>query len=290
MPLRNVNARAVEVFVEQREEEGASRSTIARELVILRGTLKLAIHHGVFTTPIERVMPLEYATKYVPRKRWLTPEQAEAMYSELPTDRRGWFAFVLATGARRSEVDAWEKRDAVELDADAWDVRIRGTKTDAADDTIPITSIQRAWFDRAMSLASKSGPAFGPWGNVLRGLEHARLRLLACDKHRAKWGRARKGCAKCAKRPPMPEKVSPNDLRRSLGWWLRDAGVSPHLIGRILRHVDSRMAERVYAKGSREGLRSLIEAQIAVPRFVRDKKKPRGQMRRSGRPKRKKTA
>jgi hypothetical protein len=58
--------------------------------------------------------------------------------------------------------------------------------------------------------------------------------------------------------------VSPNDLRRTLGYWLRDAGVEPHLIGK----VDSRMAEMVHAKGSKAGIRSPLEAQISVRNAV----------------------
>lgn len=42
------------------------------------------------------------------------------------------------------------------------------------------------------------------------------------------------------------------DLRRSHGKALAALGVAPHLIGGMLRHTDSRMAERVYAKPERE--------------------------------------
>ena len=46
--------------------------------------------------------------------------------------------------------------------------------------------------------------------------------------------------------------------------WLRDAGVEPHLIGKVLRHTDSRMAERVYGKGSKRGIAIQLATQIRL--------------------------
>jgi integrase len=52
--------------------------------------------------------------------------------------------------------------------------------------------------------------------------------------------------AAACRRAGVP-RVTPRDLRRSHGKALAAAGVAPHLIGRMLRHTDSRMAERTYA-------------------------------------------
>lgn len=271
-PLRTVDAALVAKYIETREDEGAAPRTIARELVVLRGALKLAVHLGTFTVPLERVMPLDYAPRYKPRERWLTQEHALAMYDELPEERRGWFAFALATGARRSEVE----RARIE-DIDDALVFVRGTKTRASAGSVSIVSLQQPWLERAREHAQREGPAFPRWTNVLRGLDHARLRLETCAKCRAgkrddgkRRGTPDPECPRCAAMPRIG-RLSPNDLRRSLGMWLRNAGVEPHLIGKVLRHTNSRMAELVYARGSQGAIGTLIEAQIrahAVPETV----------------------
>ena len=258
LPLERVDAALVARYIEQREAEDAHPRTIQRELVVLRGALKLALHVGRYATPLERVMPLGYAPRYVPRKRWLTPDEARRLLAALPAERRRWVAFVLATGARKSEV---ERAELVDVAADHSTVRLRGTKTADADADVPITSLQRPWLELAMHGANEEGPAFGVWTNVLRGL--------------------RKACAR-AKIPSC----TPNDLRRTLGYWLRDGGVEPHLIGKVLRHVDSRMAELVYARGSKRGLHSLLEAQLSVRHAVRDADARQRQQRRQRRGKR----
>jgi len=276
MPLRLVDARLVATYIEKREEEGAAPRTIGRELVVLRGALKLAIHLGTFTVPLERVMPLDYAPKYKPRERWLTQEQALAMFNELPEDRRGWFAFALATGARRSEVERARFADIGDET-----VFIRGTKTAASSAPISVVSIQKPWLELARKHARREGPAFQTWSNALRGLDHARLRLETCAPCRAGKRDDRKArgtpdpeCPRCAAMPKIG-KISPNDLRRSLGMWLRNAGVEPHLIGKVLRHTNSRMAELVYARGSQAAIGTLIEAQIRAHATKKKRKKRR---------------
>ncbi|HEY1956008.1 MAG TPA: tyrosine-type recombinase/integrase [Polyangiaceae bacterium] len=289
-PLRTIDAALVAKYIETREREGAAPRTIARELVVLRGALKLAIHLGTFTTPLERVMPIDFAPKYKPRERWLTQEHALAMFEALPEERRGWFAFALATGARRSEVE----RARIE-DIDDALVYIRGTKTAASAGSVSIVSLQAPWLERARTHAEREGTAFPHWSNVLRGLDHARLRLETCPKCRAGKGPNCIGpngnklfrgtpdpeCRACEAMPKIG-KISPNDLRRSLGMWLRNAGVEPHLIGKVLRHVNSRMAELVYARGSQGAIGTLIETQIrahAVPQNVPQRRKRTGRAR-----------
>jgi integrase len=291
MPLRNVNAVLVEQYITTREEESAAPNTIARELVVLRGMLKVAIHHGTFVTPLERVMPLGFDAKYEPRSRWISQDEALRLFNELPIERRGWFAFALATAGRRSEIERARLED---FGDDA--VYMRGSKTKASRSETPITSIQKPWLERARKHAAKGGPAFGPWTNALRGLAHACSRLSTCSDCRK--GRRRDGLARgtpdplClgCKRTPRFERVTPNDLRRSVGWWLRDGGVDPHLIAKVLRHVDARMAEKVYARGSKRGVLESIEAQLAVRNFVRNSRARTTKLRQRRRAKARKTA
>jgi len=277
MPLDRVDAARVHDYITQREREGAHARTIQRELVVLRGMLKLAIHHGRFALPLERVMPIGFAPRYVPRTKWLACDVAWKVFDELLPSRRGWFAFAIATGARKSEIEAAELSDIGDDE-----VFIRGTKTPGSEDTVPITVLQRPWIEAARKYAKKTGPAFGAWTNVLRGLRHATDRVstcASCRRGKRRDGRARgtpdPQCDACRKTPRV-EHVTPNDLRRTLGMWLRDAGVEPHLIGKVLRHTDSRMAERVYGKGSKRGIAMQLATQIRrgtpdlrVPKTVR---------------------
>ena len=55
--LADVDARAVDAFIEQRLEEGASRNTIHKELTVLRGALEGAKRRGEYPRDISAVMP-----------------------------------------------------------------------------------------------------------------------------------------------------------------------------------------------------------------------------------------
>jgi hypothetical protein len=182
MPTHNITASLVAKYIEQREEEGANPRTIQRELIVLRGALKLAIHRGTFTTPLERVMPLGYAPKYVPRTRWLSWDEAHRIFDELTEDQhRGWFAFTLGAGARKSETEKAKLSDITT----EW-VYVGGTKTPDSDGAVPVTSFQRPWLELAKKYGAKHGPAFGVWTNVLRALRRATERLSTCPACRKK--------------------------------------------------------------------------------------------------------
>ncbi len=56
--------------------------------------------------------------------------------------------------------------------------------------------------------------------------------------------------------------VSPNDLRRTFGTWLRLQGVAPHFIGVAMGHADSRMVERVYGRMPEENLRAALNEHV----------------------------
>jgi hypothetical protein len=55
--LASVDARAVDRYIETRLAEGAARNTIQKELVALRGTLKVAKRRGEFAGDIPAIMP-----------------------------------------------------------------------------------------------------------------------------------------------------------------------------------------------------------------------------------------
>ncbi len=136
------------------------------------------------------------------------------------------------TGARRREVFAAQVGD---VNAKAWTVKIRGTKTDLAAGTIPIPTLMRA-------LHKHTGAGtYAPWGNARRDL------ALYCVK------------------AGVPV-VTWNDLRRTFASLLVQAGVAPHLVAKLLRHKTTAMVDRVYGRQTGESLAGLIEHQIAGSR------------------------
>lgn len=281
-PIDVIDAARIDAYTAQRLGEGAARSTIGKELSVLSVVLGLARRHRQYPYALDEVMPKGWGSDYVPRKRALSPEElgrllADLMNDDLPMmrgragpprqlgskrsrrdplppktssyertrhrsmkNRAAQVAFIVATGARWSESERARRED---VDWSTGLVLVRGSKTPDAWDHVPILATTAPLLRIALEHGREEGELFEPWQNVRRDL-HAVCRRL--------------GIAP----------VSPNDLRRTTGTELRERGVEPHLIGKVLRHVDSRMAERVYASLANAGaLKRLLEERVggAVP-------------------------
>jgi integrase len=113
---------------------------------------------------------------------------------------------------------------------------------------VPITDVTRP----LLKIAAAHWPPFEPWP----------------------WSNG--ALRKLAKRLGI-EHFSPKDLRRTHGQWLRGKGVEPHLIGRVLGHADSVMADRVYAQGDEGAIATLVRRAIRTGRRKRPNvvRKPR---------------
>lgn len=233
-----VTAQVVDGYVSKRMAEGASSSTVHKELSTLRGCLRLAARHGRFRRPLEQVMP-ELERNYVPRSTALTLEQVTVLMAELQPHRANHVAFIVATSARWSESLA-----AAPVDVGETSVRLRGTKTALSARTVPRLAV----FRPLLQTACPSLP-FEPWGNVRRDL-----------------------AAACA-RAKLPA-VTPNDLRRSSATILRSLGVDPQAIAPFMGHADSRMVERVYGRIQPDRLGSLID-QVTGTQDAQSREKPR---------------
>jgi integrase len=98
---------------------------------------------------------------------------------------------------------------------------------------------------------------FDPWSTSERG--------AACGGANGTlfraWSNARRDLADACRRAGIA-KVSPNDLRRTYGTWLRLGGVEPSLIGAAMGHADSRMVERVYGRMPAESLQSALRKRV----------------------------
>lgn len=280
MPVANINNERVTKYIETREDEGAAALTIKRELDELRRMLKVAIHRGWFHTPLERVMPLKFDPEYEPRKRWMTPTELAKLCAELGPDRGAWVSYAVAAMCRLGEMRRAMKGD---VDFQAETVLVRGTKRKQkkAWKKVAITSLQEPLVRFALkhTKALPDGRLFRPWASVHRDLKSACARLSTCTACRKKrLLRPAAGCAGC-KAATFPY-VTTNDFRRTMGHWLKHAGLDTKLIGEQLRHASDEMAQRVYATGEESLVADLIRQRVtAVPQVVPErirKAVPRG--------------
>jgi integrase len=217
----DVNALALEDgkrYVAQRLAEGAARPTVQKELVTLRRALAGAHEVGLFTKDPRAVVP-RFKVRYVPRRRWLTPDQAGALLGVLQLHRQLWVGVAVYTGARYSEIAGLRWDD---IDFARKTVHLRGTKTEGSDRVVPLAA-----------------PLARALGRVRRG-RHARLVVGA-------WGNVRRDLAAACARAKVPT-VSPNDLRRTFASWLKQAGEDSFIVAQLLGHSSSRMVELVYGR------------------------------------------
>lgn len=240
--LASLNAARLDGYVKTRHGEGAQSPTIHKELTTLRGVLKLARRHGLFPHALDEVMPLvEGASE--PGTRHLTEQQVPKLLAHLAPKRAAFCAFIVATGADLASVESAELGD---VDLKTGTILVRGTKTNHRWRTVPILKP----FAKLAERAAKGLP-FEPWGNVRRDLE------VAC------------------RRAKVP-RVTPRDLRRTHGSILRQRGVEPHLIGKMLGHADSRMVEKVYGQLPADALGKLLSARVGTQTTQSKRKRGKG--------------
>jgi len=245
-------ARMVDLYVTTRLDEGAAHNTVQKELSVLRSVFKVAKRRGEWRGEVATVMPDGFSAEYVPKKTFLTGPQVQRLLPELSPDYAAQAAFFIAVGPRSAEALRARRED---IDLQAGQVWIRGTKTDLSEAFVPIVGAAWDLLEYALKHArgGEGGAMFGRWSNIRRDLhqacERAQLKLIA--EHLPKgvrWAELpEKEQQEWIARLPFP-RVSPNDLRRTLSTWLRQHGVEPQLIAPVLRHRDSRMVERVYGR------------------------------------------
>ena len=237
--LARIDARVVDDYSEKRRFDGAAENTIAKELATLRASLKLCKRRKLWVGDVQAVMPVGFETQYQPRTRFLTVPEMQRLLPQLPSKHAAVVAFIVATGADWSAVARATRGDVA---SDLMMCTIHGSKNRyRRNRLVPIaTHEQRTLLGYALAHADGVGGAlFGPWINVRRDLRAA-----------------------CARAGVLP--VSPNDLRRTFGTWLRQQGVDPSLIAPAMGHADSRMVERVYGRLPPEDLRDQIAAAVSV--------------------------
>lgn len=243
---------SVRAFVMTRRKQAGARAgqciqeaTIHKELESLRKALRLCKKAGLYQNDPDTVVPIDILENpnQARRRRWLPYEEYKRLLACLDMDRRDYVVMWCQTGMRRSELYAVQPHD---IDFERKELRVRGTKTDGAERTIPLT-------EAAMSVLRRralSPPMFPEWTNNNRDL------LRACQ---------RAGL----------ERISLNDLRRTFASWLANARdpASERACAELMGHTDSRMLRKVYSQISdetkRRAIRSLPSLGPAKPATVR---------------------
>lgn len=233
--LGDVDAQLVDEYIATRLGEGTKKSTIGKELTALRGVLKLARRHRLFPRSLDEVMPERWEGASVPKERWCQADEVWRIMAQLPAHRAAVVAFHVATGSNMAECMRAQPED---VDGDT--VFLRGTKRQSRRRMAPVMPWGKPFLAYAIENGSdsKGRPMFRDWTKAMR------------------WD-LRRVCDKLG----IPG-VTSNDLRRTYGQWLRQAGVEPALIAVTMGHADSRMVERVYGRVPVDKLRGLIDRQL----------------------------
>ncbi|MGD0674036.1 MAG: tyrosine-type recombinase/integrase, partial [Polyangiaceae bacterium] len=216
--LAKIDARKVDGYIAERENEGASSHTVAKELTALRMLLKHARRRGEFDKELSQVMPVGFAAGYKPRERRVTESEAWALIHELPNGAAHYVAFVCATTAR----DLAAKR-AKGRDLTPEGIRVHDRKTKQATRTVPLTAVTEDFARYAFQGVGPDAHVAGDLGSLRHALRRACTRLKLAP-------------------------LSPNDLRRSVAHWLLERGVPRDAAAAFMGHGSTKMLDLVYGK------------------------------------------
>ncbi len=237
--LGRLDPEHVERYIATRLREGASKHTVHKELVVLRGALKTRKKQGGDPSIVPR-----FKAEYVPRENYLTPDQFMRLTEELvpvrpnakPATlaaaldrrmRRTLYCLLIAfTSARRGELEKlrWE-----DVDLARGLIHVPKGKTVKRD--VPITNVLRPWLE---AMHAGTGPVVEPWGSVGRDMP------AAC---------ARAGVPRC----------TPNDLRRTFASWQVQGGVPLKAIANLMGHKSTRMVDLVYGRLGPDDYRAAMD-------------------------------
>jgi integrase len=272
-PVADISADRIDDYISKREEEGAAPNTIYKELVALRQLLKAAHRKGWCEDP-GQVMPVGYSPKYKASKVFIHVDRWWDYIRAFPVHRGAEIAYQLATGANESEV-----RRARREHVTRQDVFIDGTKRESRKRHVPITGLTRPFLEFALKYASgKGGLLFDNWafGSKFRDMNRAAVRAGL-----ARWvdpegkpldtitnltridGKRVKLCEDARLVNVLQPDVefrgfSSNDMRRSFGSALAQAGVPFEIIAKCMGHESTRMVYLVYGQMRPQDIRSAV--------------------------------
>lgn len=250
-PLAAFTSEAIDKFVDTRLHEGVTKHTVHKELAVLRQILKHCKRRGWFRQEVEQVMPVGFSpdykpeTDFLPMEKWgllldggwidahdgVSKHDAFVKWSDdrkrvciepMRKDRAAHVAFMIATGANLEE-SFRAKREHINVDGRA--IYIDGTKRETRKRFVPINKINARLITRVLLDApgKKGEPLFNRWDKMWRDLGD-RCRKLG-----------------------LPH-LSSNDLRRTYGSILAQAGVPFEIIAKLMGHSSVNMVFKVYGQ------------------------------------------
>ncbi len=246
--LRAIKSDVIDTYIIQRRKDGAKENTISKELGTFRSAMKLAKRARIWAGDMS-VFPIAFAPEYKPKKRFLTEAEVKKYQGIMAPEKFAILAFSVATSAEWSALWRAVPED---IAKDFKSCRVRGSKNDLRDRTIPIL-LPAA--QRLLKVAKKDADGDGFLlfrynHNFRRDLNLATARLYPCKCEKRK-------CATC-----RSVSLSPNDLRRTHGKWLRLAGISNDDAAPMMGHADGRMMAKVYGKMSAMELAPQLRKQL----------------------------
>jgi integrase len=276
-------------YAYKRLDEGAAKLTVFYEIrtliQALRRARKLGLYKGIEPALLK---PEELAGAYVPRERWLSPDEYNTLLAELDPgrtehtrleDRRDYVAMWCQTGMRDGELYRLRPEHCI---FEERVLLVPGTKTEKSRGRpVPMTPVVEEILRRRFAaLADENGKVptetelFPRWGQVVRDLYVACLRIEArlnpglkppeLDAEQAEKAAKRRAQGQPTPkrervRPPVPfDPVTPNDFRRTFASWLAQAGVPLFTAAKLLGHGSTKMLERVYARLAPQTLREAV--------------------------------
>lgn len=239
-------------YVHTREAEGAASHTVHKELTTLRRLLASAARAKEFTGDPRAIMP-RYSTGYKPTEQWVDAKHLWKVIRSMEPGRGAWLAFVVSTGANVGDVERARRGDITRTS-----IRVRGTKTNSRDRTIPILSLFEPFVAFVRKHADGEGDAlFRPWANVRRDI------ALACE-----------ACE-------VPT-FNATQLRHTTATWLVRAGVPFELVAKILGHASTAMLQRVYGHLDALDVGALIEKRLEGAQRGHTRRRGTGRASKSG--------
>ena len=249
-PIARLTGDLIEQYIETRRHE-ADDTTIGKELALLKGALKAAKKRHEYEGDIDMVFvtPDDFDSGYKPRKTFLSREQLATLIEQLPAQRAAVVAFIVATTCELRALGFAMRTDVTYDGKRPTEVQVHGTKRETRERAVPIvTDDQERLLRFALQHADGTdGRLFSSWSNIRRDLREAVDRANEIERK--------------AGRRPLPY-VSPNDLRRTAGSWLRASGIALDHVGKVMGHKDSKMVELVYGQLTTNELANLMRQAV----------------------------
>lgn len=264
-PLSSLASETIDMYIDRRLSEGVTQHTVHKELAVLRQILKQCKRRGWFRKELEEVMPVGFSPRYEPKRDFLPMEQwsllldggwiesheriskydafvqrdgNRVLVPPMSPERAAHVAFMIATGAnlnesyraRREHIDLANKR-----------VFIDGTKRETRRRFVPINSVNIELIKRVLRDApGKAGePLFTNWDKMWRDLGERCLKL------------------------GLP-RLSSNDLRRTYGSILVQAGVPFEVVAKLMGHSSVSMVFKVYGQLRPTHVQDIVAQYIPV--------------------------